>query len=176
MARPFCLRKVEVLPSSQYFKPRGIPLSELEEVTLAVDELEALRLADHEGLYQEQAAERMGISRQTFGRIIDSAHRKVGEALVEGKALRIEGGHIEMTTQRNFVCSDCAKQWGVAHGTGRPTECPNCQSESVHRSMANRGRGRQGTWGRGPGGGKAMGHGQSWRGRGGRGNQGGQVQ
>jgi uncharacterized protein len=63
---------------------------ELEEVYLSLDELEALRLADYEGLYHEEAAEKMTISRQTFGRILGGARRKLAEALVEGKALRIE--------------------------------------------------------------------------------------
>ena len=89
MARPRNCRRVGCLPGSQYFKPRGIPLSTLEEINLTVDEFEAIRLADLEGLYQDQAAEKMNVSRQTFGRIIDSAHKKVAEALVEGKALKI---------------------------------------------------------------------------------------
>jgi predicted DNA-binding protein (UPF0251 family) len=66
-------------------------MTELEEVALGLDELEALRLADLEGLYHAAAASQMGISRQTFGTIIASAHRKVAEALLEGKALRIAG-------------------------------------------------------------------------------------
>jgi predicted DNA-binding protein (UPF0251 family) len=65
---------------------------DLEEVTLAFEELEALRLAHQEGLYQQDAALRMGVSRATFGRVLDSAHRKVTQALVGGLALRIEGG------------------------------------------------------------------------------------
>jgi predicted DNA-binding protein (UPF0251 family) len=76
------------------FKPAGIPARELDEVVLPLDEFEALRLADLEGLYQEQAAERMGVSRPTFGRILDAAHRKVADALVHGHALRIEGGPV----------------------------------------------------------------------------------
>ena len=64
----------------------------LEEVVLTIDEFEAVRLADLEGLYQEQAAEKMNVSRQTFGRIIESARKKVAEALVQGKALKIGGG------------------------------------------------------------------------------------
>lgn len=62
----------------------------LEEVSLHMDEVEALRLADYEGLYHEDAAQRMKISRATFGRILDQARRKVAEALLKGKALRIE--------------------------------------------------------------------------------------
>ena len=66
----------------------------LEKVILTDDELEAVRLADFEGLYQQDAADRMHISRQTFGRIIDSAHKKIADALVTGKALCIEGGNV----------------------------------------------------------------------------------
>jgi predicted DNA-binding protein (UPF0251 family) len=87
MPRPKRCRRISSTPGSSYFKPRGIPLSELEEVVLSVDEFEAIRLADLEGLYQEPAAEKMSVSRQTFGRIIESAHQKVAEALVRGKAL-----------------------------------------------------------------------------------------
>jgi uncharacterized protein len=92
MARPKCCRRISSSPGSSYFKPRGIPLTALEEVVLDADEFEAIRLADLEGLYQELAAEKMSVSRQTFGRIIKSAHKKVAEALVRGKALKIEGG------------------------------------------------------------------------------------
>ena len=74
MARPKRCRRIRSTPGSSYFKPRGIPLSVLEEVVLSFDEFEAVRLADLDGLYQDQAAEKMGISRQTFGRIIESAH------------------------------------------------------------------------------------------------------
>lgn len=88
------------MPGARYFKPRGIPLSELEEVVLTVDELEAVRLADLMQLYQSQAAEKMNVSRQTFGRIIESAHRKIAQALVDGKALRIEGGEFELSDQQ----------------------------------------------------------------------------
>lgn len=102
MARPRNCRRVGCLPGSQYFKPRGIPLSGLEEIKLTVDEFEALRLADLEGLYQDQAAGRMNVSRQTFGRIIGSGHKKVAEALVKGKALKIEGGDFDMASIENL--------------------------------------------------------------------------
>ncbi len=85
------------LPQTSYYKPRGIPLSALEEVVLTVDEFEAIRLTDLEGLYQADAAEKMSVSRQTLGRILESAHKKIADALVHGKALRIEGGSIEVT-------------------------------------------------------------------------------
>ncbi len=86
----------------------------LEEVILTVDEFEAIRLADLESLYQEQAAEKMDVSRQTFGRIIESAHKKVAEALVKGKALKIEGGEIEMAEMRKFRCYDCQHSMGAS--------------------------------------------------------------
>jgi predicted DNA-binding protein (UPF0251 family)/predicted Fe-Mo cluster-binding NifX family protein len=90
--RPVMDRRVAALPVASAFKPAGVPLRDLDQVTLTLDEFEAIRLADHEGLYQEAACLRMGISRQTFGRIIESARRKVADALVNGKALRMEGG------------------------------------------------------------------------------------
>ena len=81
MPRPKCCRHVCGVPNKNYFKPRGIPASDLKEVVLSLDEYEAIRLADYEQLYQEEAAARMNISRQTFGRIIEAAH-KIGRAHV----------------------------------------------------------------------------------------------
>ena len=90
MARPKKLRCVKCKPDATYFKPRGIPLVELEEIPITIDELEAIRLADYEELYHEDAAKKMKISRQTFGRILNDAHKKVSECLIKGKALKIE--------------------------------------------------------------------------------------
>ncbi len=89
MPRPRRPRLIQCTPAADYFKPRGIPLRMLEEVVLELDEVEAIRLADGEGLYQEQAARQMGVSRQTFGNTLDSAHHKLADALLHGKALRI---------------------------------------------------------------------------------------
>ncbi|MGE5259115.1 MAG: DUF134 domain-containing protein, partial [Hyphomicrobiales bacterium] len=111
MARPKRCRRINSTPGSSYFKPRGIPLALLEEVILSFDEYEAIRLADLESQYQDQAAEQMGVSRQTFGRIIESAHRKVAEALVQGRALKIEGGSFEVASARRFRCRDCRHLW-----------------------------------------------------------------
>jgi uncharacterized protein len=77
-----------------YFKPRGIPMVELEEVVLALDELEAIRLVDFESLSHEEAGERMGISRGTIGRLLEKGRRTVADALLHGHALRLEGGAI----------------------------------------------------------------------------------
>lgn len=95
MPRPCRCRRIRCSPDVNYFKPRGIPLDNLEEVNLTLDELEALRLADWEGKYQEDAAKQMDISRQTFGNIINSAHKKIADVLLHAKALKIEGGIIK---------------------------------------------------------------------------------
>lgn len=93
MVRPRKQRHVRCSPGASYFKPRGIPMSVLEEVVLSVEELEALRLADKENMYHEEAAKIMNVSRQTFGNIVKEARRKTADALVLGKALKIEGGN-----------------------------------------------------------------------------------
>jgi predicted DNA-binding protein (UPF0251 family) len=124
-------------------------MSALTEVVLTFDELEAIRLGDLEGYYQEDAAVEMGVSRQTFGRIIEAAHRKVAEALCHGKALQIEGGIVEMMEIRKFTCSGCGHNWEVPYGVSRPSACPECKSVAVHRSLEDRGHG--GGCGRGGG-------------------------
>lgn len=96
MPRPSKCRCVGSLPGVIDFKPRGIPMHALAEVYLAFDGYEALRLADLEGLDQGAAAQRMGVSRQTFGRILGVARRTVTRAIVEGMALRVEGGNVRV--------------------------------------------------------------------------------
>ncbi len=90
MSRPKKCRCVSCTPNTSYFKPKGVPIIQLEEVSLSLDEIEAIRLADYEGYYHEDAAKKMKVSRATFGRILNEARRKVAEAVVNGKALRIE--------------------------------------------------------------------------------------
>lgn len=96
MPRPPCCRRIAHSPAATLFKPAGVPARVLDEVVLGVDELEALRLADLEGLYQEEAAVQMGVSRSTFGRVVEQARRTVAQALVHGLALRIEGGPVRL--------------------------------------------------------------------------------
>lgn len=95
MPRPCKCRRIRCNPDTNYFKPRGIPVDMLEEINLTLDELEAIRLADFAGLYQEDAAGKMNISRQTFGNIINSAHKKIADALLNAKALKISGGAVK---------------------------------------------------------------------------------
>jgi len=109
-----------------------------------VDEFEAIRLADLKGMYQENAAEKMKVSRQTFGRIIESARKKIADALVTGKALRIEGGEFTISKMRTFRCAKCDHAWQTPFGTGRPHECPACKENDIHRDEDERGSGRGG--------------------------------
>ena len=90
MPRPRIRRCLRFRPTVHYFKPQGIPLRHLEEVVLLSDELEALKLHDVDGLEQIEAAKKMRISQPTFARILDKAYKKVAEAIVKGKAIKIE--------------------------------------------------------------------------------------
>jgi predicted DNA-binding protein (UPF0251 family) len=96
MPRPCCPRHVGCRPPARLFKPAGVPACALEQVCLTLDEVEALRLADLNGLYHEQAAAQMKISRPTFSRIVAQARHKVADALIHGKALCLEGGTVKM--------------------------------------------------------------------------------
>lgn len=142
MARTEKKRTVCIDPRSDYFKPRGIPLRALESIELTLDELEALRLCYRDRLYQDEAASVMEISRQTVGRILNNAFSKIAEALIEGKAIKIEGGSVVM--RRKFQCAACEHVWEVPYGTGRPAECPSCKSRNIHRHEEDRGFARTG--------------------------------
>jgi predicted DNA-binding protein (UPF0251 family) len=120
MARPRCQRFVATVPMAALFRPAGTRGG--GEVAMTLDELEALRLADLDGLYQLQAARRMGVSRATFGRIVEAARRKVAQALVEGRGLRIEGGPVIAVAPRGN-CAVCEVASG-ARGTCASCACP----------------------------------------------------
>lgn len=117
MVRPQLNRFVSGSPAVRHFKPQGIPLSDLEEVILTEDELEALRLADVEGLYHDEAARRMNVSRPTFGRIIARARRMLALAITQGKAICIQGGSVERVSSplgrgRGWGRGRCRRGWG----------------------------------------------------------------
>jgi len=139
MARPHGCRRVEFAPKCQRFRPQGVNPAALEEVFLGLDELESLRLAELEGLYQEEAAARMDVSRPTFSRIIESARRKVADAMVNGKALRLEGGGAGDLSPGWFYCADCKHTWRPAEDAENRNSCPRCR----HRH-GGRGRGDHG--------------------------------
>ena len=130
--RPPICRRVASLPQVTYFKPAGIPMRMLEEVCVSVDEAEAIRLKDLEGLEQEEGADKMGISRPTFQRMLVSARQKVADALLNGKAIRIEGGNFELAMRR-FRCAEDGHEWEISPdaSTAGPPVCPHCQSPNV---------------------------------------------
>jgi predicted DNA-binding protein (UPF0251 family) len=103
MVRPKHCRTVSGRPEALTFKPAGVPKKKLKVTVLSIDEFEAIRLADHLSMYQEEAAEKMGVSRQTFGRIIAEARGKVARMLVYGQALMIEGGNVELSDKKHHV-------------------------------------------------------------------------
>ena len=121
MPRPPCCRRVSGPAVVALFVPQGCDPRQIQHVSMTLDELEAIKLADFEGLYQEEAAARMGVSRPTFGRIVASARRKAAEALVAGKALRIEGGTISAGRAR---CHACKLEWEQTAST--MALCPRC--------------------------------------------------
>lgn len=130
MSRPPKCRRVEFLPGVTFFKPAGVPLRDLEEVAMSVEEAEALRLKDLEGLEQEQGAEKMNVSRPTFQRILAAARHKVADALLNGKAIRIEGGNFEVTYRR-FRCRQ-GHEWELETPvTALPELCPQCREPGI---------------------------------------------
>jgi predicted DNA-binding protein (UPF0251 family) len=124
------------MPGVIYFKPAGIPLRALEEIRLTVEEAEAIRLKDLEGLEQEEGAERMNISRPTFQRVLASARQKLANALLNGKAIRIEGGNFEMSPH-HFRCAN-GHEWEVPFEVAAqaPSQaCPKCSEPSVEPAV-----------------------------------------
>ena len=133
MARPAKLRCVAQLPSIDSFRPVGIPVHALQGVRLSLEELESIRLKDLEGLEQEECAQQMRVSRPTFHRILQSARVKLADALINGKAIRIEGGDFELA-QRLFRCGNDGHEWNVpfeAMVQKLPLSCPKCLSGDI---------------------------------------------
>ena len=130
MPRPPIERIVGGIPRHTLFKPAGIPARELEQLSLAVDELEAMRLVDLEGLSHEQAAAAMGVSRQTIGRVLEHGRATVAEALVSGKAIAIGGGQYRVAT-RLLCCSSCGASWNETPDASLSAACPVCASPQV---------------------------------------------
>ena len=135
MSRPPKWRKVEFIPNIQYFVPFDVQTNNIEENILRIEEVEAIRLKDLEGLEQEECAEKMEVSRQTFQRILNTAREKIADSIINGKAIRIEGGNFT----RNICpihCLDCEKEWKESYENFEKIingnyVCPNCQSKKV---------------------------------------------
>ncbi|WAM34037.1 DUF134 domain-containing protein [Caldicellulosiruptor morganii] len=122
MPRPVRCRRVEFLPKFRYFAPSD---KAEDEVLLKIEELEAIRLKDLLGLMQEECAQKMQISRQTFQLILEQARKKVADALINGKAIRIEGGNYVFGSC-SYVCLNCGKVF-----ESDKCECPECHSDRV---------------------------------------------
>lgn len=135
LARPTKWRKVEFIPNVQYFAPPEIHGGVLQENVMRIEELEALRLKDLEGMEQEECAKKMEVSRQTFQRILNAARAKIADSLVNGKAIRIEGGNYT----RNICpvkCLECGKQWDESYENFEKIlngqfNCPECSSKRI---------------------------------------------
>ncbi len=126
MPRPPKERRVEYIPKIKYFKPAGIPMRDLEEVVLTIEEVEAIRLKDQEGLRQEECAKKMQVSRPTFQRILMIARKKISDALIQGKAIRFEGGDYRLAGKK-FRCRECQEEYEVRVEESKEN-CPECGS------------------------------------------------
>ena len=115
------------MPDNISFKPAGVKGSSFDEVQLTLDEFEAFRLAHYEGMYQEQAASMMNVSRPTFGRIIESAQNKIADFLVNGKALKITGGEIFVINSNLNPCENCKRVSELCEKGKDGRRCPYCR-------------------------------------------------
>ena len=131
MPRPVKYRYVEFIPEITLFQPVGMLPASYGEVVVSIEEAEAIRLKDLEGLDRGEGAQRMHVSRATFQRILDSARGKMAEALIRGKAIRVEGGNFELAIRR-FRCFDNGHEWDVPFEAAVPCDlCPTCHSTNV---------------------------------------------
>jgi predicted DNA-binding protein (UPF0251 family) len=119
------------MPGLTYFKPAGVPLRFLDEVRLSIEEVEAIRLKDIDDLDQEQCAGKMNISRPTFQRVLESARKKIADALLNGKAVRIEGGNFEVAPLHLRCLNN--HEWDVKFETigAEVPLCPTCNTQAI---------------------------------------------
>jgi predicted DNA-binding protein (UPF0251 family) len=139
MSRPKKDRTVAFPPLYTSFKPTGVRTRNLRRINLSLDEYEALRLADYEGLDHLQAAQRLGISRPTFTRLIDAAHRKIALFVQDGCALTIDGGACHFTGNI-YTCTDCGRQFRSRIDTVIE-HCPECGSDRLEDAALDVGHG-----------------------------------
>jgi uncharacterized protein len=130
LPRPKCCRNIGLMPENTSFKPEGVKVSSCDEVQLTLDEFEAFRLAHYEGMYQEQAASLMNVSRPTFGRIIESAQNKIADFLVNGKALKITGGEIFVINSNLNPCENCKRSSENCERGKDGRRCPYCRKNN----------------------------------------------
>ncbi len=149
MRGPYRKRMILQPPQVKSFKPSGIPQRALQNIVMQVDEYEAIRLADYLGLEHQQAADQMQISRPTFTRLIERARNKMASALIEGKALLIEGGNVDFIYPLSR-CKDCGETFQP--NQNQPVDrCPDCGSENIEDLTQDYLSNRPGRGGRGHG-------------------------
>ena len=140
MPRPQKNRIIKEPPVFTQFKPVGVPGRIIETVTLSIDEYEALRLSDFTGMSQEEAADEMEISRPTFTRLIEAARKKIGEMIVSGRMLVIEGGNIHF--RENLIkCRNCGHMFNI-NIEDDVRKCPSCGSNELINLAGGFGHGR----------------------------------
>ena len=140
MVRPRRIRKIRFQPDATYFKPAGVPMRYLEEIKVTFSEVEAMRLIDVEKMDQKKAAKKMGISQPTLSRLLKECRRKLSEAIVNGKSIKIEGGIYKMTNQTSGGGRFRAPQGGkermhgdkAGSGPNGNCVCPNCNYKQPH--------------------------------------------
>jgi len=135
MARPTKWRRIEKIPAVSYFSPSKKENHCMPENILKLEELESIRLKDLEGLEQGECAERMGVSRPTFQRILLSAREKLADSLVNGKAINIDGGNYTQNICP-VKCLDCGKEWTESFENLNSIKdgnyiCPDCGSSNI---------------------------------------------
>ena len=140
MSRPKNNRLVYEPPLFSEFKPVGVAAKSLQQNRLAIDEYEAVRLADYQGFSHEEAAEEMRISRSTFSRLVDTARKKIADSIVNGKVLIIEGGSIHF--RNNIIrCMGCGNIFKIRMNRAL-LKCPECQSTRLQNLAGGFGHGR----------------------------------
>jgi predicted DNA-binding protein (UPF0251 family) len=130
MPRPKRSRRIHRPPLASGFSPYGLSSDSSGSITLLYEEYEALRLSDYEGIQQQDAADRMEVSRPTFSRIYDQARQKLGRALVEGLSIVIEGGNVSFH-ELWFKCKDCSTSFCLPDNQKGVGDCPVCRSINV---------------------------------------------
>lgn len=133
MARPKCTRRIHNPPADRCFGPKCEESAGDDAIRLTIDEYEALRLCDLLKMHHHEAADEMNVSRQTIGRILESAREKTARAIIEGLSLIVAGGQYTMISTRAFRCASCNARWEMPFGGGRPQQCPQCNGTNFHR-------------------------------------------
>ena len=141
MPRPKRIGRIFFNPDTTYFKPIGIPLLNIQDIILTKEELEAIRLIDYKSKSQTKVAKEMKISQPTLSRLLTSARKKIADALVNGKAIKIQGGVYKMVTRRGGAgfggrrigVGGRGRMGGIAAGPSGECVCPKCGAIVPHQ-------------------------------------------